>query len=284
MDLRTRRVDVFGRRVADVWDPLGNDVTLEMQKYAEQAVRTRGRPRPKMTVTAPELARRLRSARESCRMRAEEVARRLGLPCSAIVQIEGGQRAVSSVELDQLAYLYGRDAGDFLASEFPAENPLTTLVRLGEADDEELEAARRTLVLRRAVTDLERVLGVEGGSEIETAHPTRLPAPDAPSDEADLRRRILSFGIEALRREAISRGKMRELSRLIGLDEEELEDLLERVGLAPPPLDLGPAIHGRSWNGKRAGSGCRSPPSRSASGNPGRSQSAQPWRSRSRTS
>ncbi len=65
-----------------------------------------------------------------------------------------------------------------------------------------------------------------------------LPDPQTPG--GDFRRRFLSLGMEALRRQAISRGKLRELSRRIGVEEEELEKTLERVGLAAPPVDVRP--------------------------------------------
>ncbi len=60
-----------------------------------------------MSVTKEELARRLRAAREACRM--EDVAPHLGVSRSTVAQIELGNRAVTSLELDKLAYLYGRD-------------------------------------------------------------------------------------------------------------------------------------------------------------------------------
>jgi Zn-dependent peptidase ImmA (M78 family) len=117
-----------------------------------------------MSVTKQELAHRLRAAREACRMTQEDVARHLGVSRSAIAQIELGNRAVTSLELDKLAYLYGRDIRDFVADEFRAEDTLVALFRRQPdvADqDEVLVALREALALGRELTGLERVLGIE---------------------------------------------------------------------------------------------------------------------------
>lgn len=100
-------------------------------------------------------------------MRQKEAARSLGLSRSAIVQIEAGRRAVSSLELDRLAYLYGRQVGDFLAEGFRKEDTLVALFRLHPElaeDGAALEAARRSLQLGRAISGLESVLGMDSES------------------------------------------------------------------------------------------------------------------------
>ncbi len=112
-------------------------------------------------------------------MRQEEVARRIGLSRSAIVQIEAGNRSVSGLELDRFAWLYGREVGDFLTSGFPEENPLVALFRLhsnpGERDGA-LDAVRNALVLGRTITDIEQTLGVGAGAAATPAY--RLPEPE----------------------------------------------------------------------------------------------------------
>ena len=52
-----------------------------------------------------ELGRRLRVAREAYRMTQEAVAGRLGVSRSTVAQMELGNRAVTSLELDRLATL-----------------------------------------------------------------------------------------------------------------------------------------------------------------------------------
>ena len=68
-----------------------------------------------MTIAPQELGRRLRKAREGCGMTQEQVSRELGLSRASVAQMELGNRQVTSLELDRLAYLYGRDIRQFLA-------------------------------------------------------------------------------------------------------------------------------------------------------------------------
>ncbi|HZY58753.1 MAG TPA: helix-turn-helix transcriptional regulator, partial [Candidatus Binataceae bacterium] len=60
------------------------------------------------------------------------MAGRIGLSRSAIAQIELGNRAVSSIELDRLAVLYGRDIRDFLSDECASEDSLSALLRANQ--------------------------------------------------------------------------------------------------------------------------------------------------------
>ncbi|MBI4880535.1 MAG: ImmA/IrrE family metallo-endopeptidase [Planctomycetes bacterium] len=117
-----------------------------------------------MSISKEELARRLRAAREACHLTQEEIALRLGVSRSTIAQMEGGKRAVSSLELDKLAYLYGRDIRVLLADEFREEDALAALFRLHpEVSQKEdiLAALRESVGLGREVTNLERLLGIE---------------------------------------------------------------------------------------------------------------------------
>src|SRR5688572_26991756 len=82
-----------------------------------------------MPITQQELGKRIRAAREANRMTQEEVAERLGVSRSAVVQIEAGNRSVSSLELDHLAYLFGRDMRELVAETFEEEDTLGALFR-----------------------------------------------------------------------------------------------------------------------------------------------------------
>ncbi|MGH7823839.1 MAG: helix-turn-helix domain-containing protein [Candidatus Binatia bacterium] len=116
-----------------------------------------------MSVTQEELGRRLKAAREACGMTQDEVGRRLGLSRSTVAQMELGNRAVNSLELDRLAYLFGRDIKDFLAEEFHEEDAMVALFRAHPevADQEQVvEALRHCLALGREVTNLERLLDI----------------------------------------------------------------------------------------------------------------------------
>jgi Zn-dependent peptidase ImmA (M78 family)/DNA-binding XRE family transcriptional regulator len=85
-----------------------------------------------MPVDQSTLAARLKGARDAVGLTQEDVAEKLSLPRTAIVQIEGGGRAVSSLELAQMAELYQREFGDFLADSLPAQDtdPLFVLHRI----------------------------------------------------------------------------------------------------------------------------------------------------------
>src|SRR2546428_13392168 len=82
-----------------------------------------------MPVSQQEVGRRLRVAREACRMTQEAIAQRLGVSRSTVAQMELGNRAVQSLELDRLATLYARDIRELLAAEFLEEDALVALFR-----------------------------------------------------------------------------------------------------------------------------------------------------------
>ena len=127
-----------------------------------------------MPVDHLELARRLRAAREAGGFTQEEVAVRLGVSRPTVVQIEQGNRAVNSLELDRLAHFYGRDLRELLADEFRAEDTLVALFRRqsiaadevaedtgAEETAETLEALRRCLNLGREISNLEQHLEID---------------------------------------------------------------------------------------------------------------------------
>lgn len=114
-----------------------------------------------MAITQEELGRRLRSAREALGMTQEDVALHLQLSRPTIAQIEGGRRAVSSLELDQFAALFGRDIREFLATEFEDDDTLRALFRAQpgfELSAEILSALVSWRNKARALTELEGLL------------------------------------------------------------------------------------------------------------------------------
>lgn len=117
-----------------------------------------------MAVTPHEMGRRLRSARESCAMTQEDVARRLGVSRPTVAQIELGNRAASSIELDKLAYLFGRDIREFVADSFAEDDALAVLFRAEPeiANHEDVaDSLRACIALGREVTSLEGLLGID---------------------------------------------------------------------------------------------------------------------------
>ncbi len=131
-----------------------------------------------MPIDQQELARRLRAAREASRLTQDEVAAYLGVSRSTIAQIELGNRAVTSLELDKLAYLYGRDIRAFLADEFRPDDVLVALFRRQPdmaGNTQVLTAVRHSLAAGREITSLERLLGVDVALTALPAYPLRVP-------------------------------------------------------------------------------------------------------------
>lgn len=131
-----------------------------------------------MPIDQQELARRLRAAREASRLTQDDVAAYLGVSRSTIAQIELGNRAVTSLELDKLAYLYGRDIRAFLADEFRPEDVLVALFRRQPdmaGNTQVLTAVRHSLAAGREITSLERLLGVDVALTALPAYPLRAP-------------------------------------------------------------------------------------------------------------
>lgn len=117
-----------------------------------------------MAITQQELGSRLRVAREAAGLTQEEVGRRLGVSRSSVAQMELGNRSVSSLELDELARLYGRDMGDFLARALDPEASLVAIFRADPAlarADELDDAVRWCIVLAREFARLESLLGID---------------------------------------------------------------------------------------------------------------------------
>lgn len=156
-----------------------------------------------MPVNQQELGRRLRLAREACRMTQEAVARRLGVSRSTVAQMELGNRAVTSLELDRLATLYGRDIREFLAEEFREDDFLVALFRAHPDDLEQeqvADAIRGCMALGREVTNLERLLGIDRDLGAVAVYPVpaprgRWPAVQQGEHVADQERLRLGLGV-----------------------------------------------------------------------------------------
>lgn len=116
-----------------------------------------------MTFDLATLGTRLKNARINCGITQEKAAEALGVPRTAIVQIESGNRSVSTFELAMLAELYRRPVADFFADRDPAdEDVLVTLYRLAPGIEENPafrnEVCRHIDICREGVV-LESLLG-----------------------------------------------------------------------------------------------------------------------------
>ncbi len=141
----------------------------------------------------------------------ELAAAHLEIPRAALSLVEHGDRSVTGLELDQLAYLYSRD---FLAEDFADHDVITADFHVipEQGDSAEREALRKCIALWRAISNLESTPPPVAG--------TRWP--DAAA------RRFLVLALEAVRRGVSSAAKLVEIARLVdlaGLDDEPLEVL-----------------------------------------------------------
>jgi Zn-dependent peptidase ImmA (M78 family)/transcriptional regulator with XRE-family HTH domain len=186
-------------------------------------------------VDREELARRLREAREACGLTQEDVARRLGVSRPAVTQIELGNRAVSGLELDRLAHLYGRDLRDFLAAEFRPEEALLALFRAGAEAGERgavAEALRECIAVARDLTSLEELLGLD---RLPGGVPSYAGRPPAGKWQA------IQQGEQAAAEER----------RRLGLGSRRLGDaagLLEEQGIRTLLIDLPLDVSGLTWS------------------------------------
>lgn len=193
-----------------------------------------------MTITQQELARRIRASREACQLTQEQVARHLAVSRPTVVQIEAGQRAISSLELDKLAYFFGRDIRELVAESFEEADSLAALFRaqsdvLGQT--EVVEALRDCVALGREITSLERLLAIDRGVAATVTYP--LPVPTT-------------------RWQAIQQGERlaAEERRRLGLGETALPDIaemLESQGIRTGVVDLPEDVSGLTLNNRKIG-------------------------------
>ena len=77
-----------------------------------------------MPIDQATLGKRLKDARVSSGLSQEAVAQELGLPRTAVVHLEAGNRSISTVELSELARLYDRRIGDFFQEALTEEQDI----------------------------------------------------------------------------------------------------------------------------------------------------------------
>ncbi len=109
-----------------------------------------------MAVTQQEVGRRLRQAREACGLTQEHVAGHLGVSRPTVAQMELGDRAVSSLDLDRLAWMYARDMREFVAEQFADDDAVQALFRAepDAADVDTREALRECIALGQELSGL----------------------------------------------------------------------------------------------------------------------------------
>jgi Zn-dependent peptidase ImmA (M78 family)/transcriptional regulator with XRE-family HTH domain len=178
-------------------------------------------------VTPLELGQRLREAREASQLTQEYVGKKLGIPRSAVAQMELGNRNVSILELTSLAKLYGRDIREFLEEE-DAEDPLIALFRANGDLRNRSEHIQRSRDLGRELTKLEKSVGIDREPTSSVSY--RLPHPlnrweaiRQGSSIADQERRRLGIGYAPI---------------------HDIQDLLELQGIRTASIDMPDDISG----------------------------------------
>lgn len=131
-----------------------------------------------MTISVQELGQRLREAREACGLTQDQVGGKLGLSRATVAQMELGNRQVTSLELDRLAYMYGRDIRSFLSDRFDTQDALTVLFRANPelaSNEEVAESLRHCIAIGRELSNLEELLGIERDYLVPAVYPLGTP-------------------------------------------------------------------------------------------------------------
>lgn len=109
------------------------------------------------------LAAKLKNARKNANLTQDQVAQSLSLQRTAIVQIEAGNRAVSTLELTKFAQLYGCSISSFFSDDSSEneEDALVAIFRAAETEGDDapwqIEVGRH-LGICRAGVELDRLL------------------------------------------------------------------------------------------------------------------------------
>ncbi|MCG8556096.1 MAG: XRE family transcriptional regulator [Proteobacteria bacterium] len=156
-----------------------------------------------MPLTQKELGKRIRAAREANRMTQDEVASELGVSRSTVVQIEGGKRSVLSIELDRLAYIFGRDMREFVADSFEQQDALGALFRAQPdvaGQPAVVDKLRECMALGRELTNLESLVDINRDLSAVATYPfpqprSRWEAIQQGTRLADEERRRLGLGV-----------------------------------------------------------------------------------------
>ena len=163
-------------------------------------------------MTPLDLSRRLRDARVARGLSQQSVAEIVGVPRTAVTQIEAGKRSVSTVELAKMASCYRCPVEFFLSSTKEDEDILVALHRVAtglEADIEVRDQVDRCVALCREGVTLESLLG----SDRRSGPPLRdLRAPRSTGEAVAQAERIAD---EERLRLNVGHGPLPEISGLI---------------------------------------------------------------------
>lgn len=113
-------------------------------------------------ISAQEIGRRLRIARENADIRQDDAAQVIGMSRPTLVSIEKGTRRVRIQELQRLAHHYGVSVNALLRREAVHTDLVPRFRRMQETEDSHtVEAVQLLNSLVKAEVELENVLGIE---------------------------------------------------------------------------------------------------------------------------
>jgi Zn-dependent peptidase ImmA (M78 family)/DNA-binding XRE family transcriptional regulator len=165
-----------------------------------------------MAIDPATLGVRLREARTNIRLTQDEVAQALGLPRTAIVHIEAGNRSVSTLELAKFSQIYRQSVASFFEESQAEEDPVVAVYR-ASPDFKEDSQFHRELATRIAICQegkrLERLLGRPrrgGPPDYELA------APGSPVDAVEQGYRVAA---DERRRLGLGHGPVPEMTELL---------------------------------------------------------------------
>lgn len=161
------------------------------------------------------LGSRVREARELAGLSQHAAAEALGLPHTAVTQIEAGNRSLSTLELSQLAALLRRPVGWFLRNTEDVDEDLLVVLHRVSA-----ELSQSVLSAGQEASG-EALLHALGLSD-ELATPM-----EENRGSRELRNQVALLAFDAFRAAEISRGRLLDIGRLIGINGRTLLKLAE---------------------------------------------------------
>ena len=201
------------------------------------------------------LGRRLRAARDARGLSQQVAADALGVPRTAITQIEAGKRSVSTLELTKLAECYRRPISHFFeqAAEGGGEDVLIALHRTVPGLERSVgvrEQVDRCVTLCREGVILERFLGWPPRIG---PHMYDLPAPRAVGEAVEQAERIAD---EERRRLDIGNAPLSDISAVIGsqgiwASALELPDHMSGLFLRHPSIGLAVLVNALHPRGRK---------------------------------
>lgn len=176
-----------------------------------------------MSINQSTLGARLKEARSKADLSQEYVAAALGLPETAVLEIEAGTRSISTLELTYLAQLYQRSIISFFTETLHQEEDRSgSQLRPssdGRPDMPSQPVVSRYLEILRAGVELERLLD----------RPPRVGPPHVleVAERHKIEKQVMHLALEAYRQQVISQGKLRDLGALLGIPVRNLFELAE---------------------------------------------------------